>query len=85
NVGKGEHFQLVERAGGNLNGSTAADRTNYYQTLPSNRLNLGLWLEADRMRSLAVTDSNLDNQREAVKEERRLRIDNQPYVGAFQQ
>lgn len=85
NVGKGEHFQLVERAGGNLNGSTANDRTNYYQTLPSNRLNLGLWLEADRMRSLAVTDENLDNQREAVKEERRLRIDNQPYVGAFQQ
>lgn len=84
NVGKGEHFQLVERAGGNLNGSTSADRTNYYQTLPSNRLNLGLWLEADRMRSLAVTDENLDNQREAVKEERRLRIDNQPYVGAFQ-
>lgn len=85
NVDKAEHFQLVERAGGNLNGSTASDRTNYYQTLPSNRLNLGLWLEADRMRSLAVTEENFTNQREAVKEERRLRIDNQPYVGAFQQ
>jgi zinc protease len=83
NVKKGEHFQLVERAGGNLNGSTWDDRTNYYQTLPSNRLNLGLWLEADRMRSLAVTKENLDNQREAVKEERRMRIDNQPYATAF--
>ena len=83
NVQKGQHFQLVERAGGNLNGSTWDDRTNYYQTLPSNRLNLGLWLEADRMRSLAVTPANLDNQREAVKEERRMRIDNQPYATAF--
>jgi predicted Zn-dependent peptidase len=83
NVKKGEHFQLVERAGGNLNGSTWDDRTNYYENLPSNRLNLGLWLEADRMRSLAVTPANLDNQREAVKEERRMRIDNQPYATAF--
>lgn len=85
NVGKAEHFQLIERAGGNMNGTTSSDRTNYFQTLPSNRLNLGLWLEADRMRSLAVTEENFHNQREAVKEERRLRIDNQPYVGAFQQ
>jgi predicted Zn-dependent peptidase len=53
NVKKGAHFQIVERAGGSMNGSTADDRTNYYETLPSNRLNLGLWLEADRMRSLA--------------------------------
>jgi predicted Zn-dependent peptidase len=59
NVEKGAHFQLIERAGGNLNGSTSADRTNYYQTLPSNRLNLGLWLEADRMRSLAVTEASM--------------------------
>ena len=82
-VKKAEHFQLVERAGGQLNGSTAEDRTNFFEELPSNRLNLGLWLEADRMRSLAVTDSNLTNQREAVKEERRLRVDNQPYSGAI--
>jgi predicted Zn-dependent peptidase len=82
NVKKGEHFQFVERAGGLLNGSTQADRTNYYQTLPSNRLNLGLWLEADRMRSLAITPENLKNQQEAVKEEKRLRFDNQPYIGA---
>ena len=83
NVKKAEHFQYVERAGGQLNGSTQADRTNYWDLLPSNRLNLGLWLEADRMRSLAVTQANLDNQKEAVKEERRLRFDNQPYVGTF--
>lgn len=83
NVKKAEHFQLVERAGGDNNGSTNEDRTNYYQTLPSNRLNLGLWLEADRMRSLAITDSSFTNQREAVKEERRLRVDNQPYTGAI--
>ncbi|MEO8200606.1 MAG: pitrilysin family protein [Gemmatimonadota bacterium] len=82
-VRKAEHFQLVERAGGGLNGSTQTDRTNYYETLPSNRLNLGLWLEADRMRSLAITDSNFTNQRETVKEERRLRVDNQPYGAAI--
>jgi len=82
-VKKAEHFQLVERAGGSVNGSTAEDRTNFFESLPSNRLNLGLWLEADRMRSLAVTDSTFSNQREAVKEERRLRVDNQPYAGAI--
>ena len=83
NVKKGEHFQLVERAGGNMNGSTTEDRTNYYETVPSNRLNLALWLEADRMRSLAVTDSNFENQRNAVQEERRLRVDNPPYTKVF--
>lgn len=85
NVKKGEHMSLVQQAGGDMNGSTADDRTNYYQSLPSNRLNLGLWLEADRMRSLAITKENFENQRETVKEERRLRIDNQPYTGAFLQ
>ena len=82
-VKKTEHGQLVERAGGTYNGSTAEDRTNYYQTVPSNRLNLALWLEADRMRSLAITTENFENQRQAVKEERRLRVDNQPYASAF--
>ena len=85
NVKKGEHINLVSRAGGNMNGTTNIERTNYFEALPSNRLNLGLWLEADRMRSLAVTQANLDNQREAVKEEKRLRIDNQPYTGAIQE
>jgi predicted Zn-dependent peptidase len=83
NVKKGDHMAFVERSGGNMNGSTADDRTNYYESLPSNRLNLGLWLEADRMRSLKITKENFENQRETVKEERRLRIDNQPYTGAF--
>ncbi len=83
-VKKAEHFQLVSRAGGNENGSTTEDRTNYFETLPSNRLNLGLWLEADRMRSLAITQENFENQRQAVKEERRLRIDNQPYARPIQ-
>lgn len=83
NVKKGDHMALIERGGGNMNGSTADDRTNYYESLPSNRLNLGLWLEADRMRSLKITKENFENQRETVKEERRLRIDNQPYTGAF--
>jgi predicted Zn-dependent peptidase len=82
-VKKGEHMQLLERAGATFNGSTAEDRTNYFQAVPSNRLNLALWLEADRMRSLAVTDTNFDNQREAVKEERRLRVDNPPYTRVF--
>jgi zinc protease len=82
-VQKSEHGQLIERAGGNYNGSTAEDRTNYWETVPSNRLNLALWLEADRMRSLAITEDNFENQRQAVKEERRLRIDNQPYAAAF--
>jgi predicted Zn-dependent peptidase len=83
NLKKAEHFQLVQRAGGSLNGSTQEDRTNYFETLPSNRLNLALWLEADRMRSLAITQQNFENQRQAVKEERRLRFDNQPYQAAF--
>jgi predicted Zn-dependent peptidase len=83
NVGKREHGEYVQRAGGNNNGSTTQDRTNYYETLPSNRLNLGLWLEADRMRSLAVTNENFENQRDVVKEERRQRVDNQPYSNAF--
>jgi zinc protease len=83
NVGKMEHGQLIERAGGVFNGSTQPDRTDYFQVVPSNRLNLALWLEADRMRSLAITAENLDNQREAVKEERRLRVDNQPYSPTF--
>ena len=82
-VKKGEHFQLISRAGGSENGSTAEDRTNYFETIPSNRLNLALWLEADRMRALSITEENFHNQRETVKEERRLRIDNPPYAAAF--
>ena len=81
NVGKGEHFSLVQAAGGTLNASTWLDRTNYYETLPGHELELALWLEADRMASLlpAMTQEKLDNQRDVVKNERRWAVDNQPY------
>ncbi len=75
------HFAFIEQAGGSLNGSTWLDRTNYFETLPSNYLELGLWLESDRMGWLldALTQEKLDNQRDVVKNERRWRVDNQPY------
>src|SRR6266496_4374242 len=79
NVGKSEHFILVYNNGGTMNGTTNEDRTNYFEALPANQLELALFLEADRMRSLAVTQDNLDNQRNAVQEERRIGLDNQPY------
>ena len=83
NVKKAEHFQYIMKAGGTMNGTTSSERTNYFETLPASQLPLALWLESDRMRSLAVTQENLDNQREAVKEEKRLRYDNQPYGQIF--
>src|SRR5271169_6214664 len=79
NVGKGEHFILIENNGGGMNGTTNTDRTNYFENLPANQLDLGLFLEADRMKSLAVTQANLDNQRNAVQEEKRRSYDNQAY------
>ncbi len=79
NIGKGEHFTLVFNNGGGMNGTTNEDRTTYFEELPKNQLDLGLFLEADRMRSLNITQANLDNQRNAVQEERRQGIDNQPY------
>ncbi len=79
NVGPGEHFYLVFTKGGSMNGTTDNDRTLYFEVMPKNQLDLALFLEADRMRSLKVTKENLDNQRQAVKEERRLGLDNQPY------
>jgi predicted Zn-dependent peptidase len=81
NVAKGEHFALVQQAGGTLNASTWLDRTNYFETLPSHELELGLWLEADRLGGLlpAMTQEKLDNQRDVVKNERRSSVDNQPY------
>jgi predicted Zn-dependent peptidase len=80
NVGKMEHFQLITNRGGSANGTTSSDRTNYFERLPSNELELGLWLEADRMRSLAVNQENFENQRTTVMEERRQSYDNQPYM-----
>ncbi|HJU76177.1 MAG TPA: insulinase family protein, partial [Gemmatimonadaceae bacterium] len=81
NVGANEHFELIQRAGGTLNGSTWLDRTNYYETVPANYLELALWLEADRMGNLlpAMTQLKLDTQRDVVKNERRWSVDNQPY------
>src|SRR5678815_2046165 len=84
NVGKGEHFIYIENNGGGMNGSTSSDRTEYHETLPANQLDLGLFLEADRMRSLVINQSNLDNQRKTVQEERRQRYDNQPYGRSFE-
>ncbi|MCX6629697.1 MAG: pitrilysin family protein [Candidatus Solibacter sp.] len=84
NVGPGEHFYLVFAKGGSMNGTTNNDRTLYFEIMPKNQLDLGLFLEADRMRSLNVTRENLDNQRQAVKEERRLGVDNQPYGQAYE-
>jgi zinc protease len=83
-VGPGEHFTLVFNNGGNMNGTTNQERTLYFETLPSNQLDLGLFLEADRMWSLEITKENLDNQRNAVQEERRLGVDNQPYGKTFE-
>src|SRR5947199_10289523 len=79
NVGKSEHFILVLNNGGNMNGTTNEDRTNYFEALPANQLELALFLEADRMRSLLVTQENLDNQRHAVQEERQIGLDNAAY------
>ena len=85
NVGKGEHFSLLEAAGGrggsDVNGTTSWDRTDYFEQLPSNQVELALWLEADRMGTLlqAMDQAKLDNQREVVKNERRQSYDNQPY------
>jgi zinc protease len=83
NVPKGMHFATVESNGGTMNGSTHPDFTDYFEILPSNKLATGLWLESDRMRSLAINDENLKNQKEAVKQERRLNFDNQPYSTAI--
>jgi predicted Zn-dependent peptidase len=79
NIGRGEYTRLVQNAGGELNATTDFDRTFYYQVLPSNQLELGLWLESERMLHLKVDSIAVETQREVVKEERRLRLDNQPY------
>ena len=86
NVPKEMHFRYIEEAGGNLNGSTSIDKTNYYETIPSNSLELTLWLESDRMGFLldALTQDKLDNQKDVVMNERRQRYDNQPYGLAWE-
>jgi len=86
NVPKERHFRYIEEAGGNLNGSTSIDKTNYYETVPSNSLELALWLESDRMGFLldALTQEKLDNQKDVVMNERRQHYDNQPYGLAWE-
>jgi zinc protease len=79
NVAKGDHNRLIAGHGGELNGTTSSDRTSYYEVLPENELALGLWLEADRMRSLDVSQANFENQRKVVEEELRMRVTNAAY------
>jgi len=80
------HFKYIQDAGGTLNGTTWFDRTNYFETLPANELDLALWLESDRMGFFkpGITQEKLDNQREVVKNERRQSYENRPYGLAFE-
>src|SRR5262249_58969935 len=82
-VGKFEHVRIVNENGGTLNGSTRFDHTNYFEVMPSNALEIAMYLEADRMRSLKITPENLKNQQNVVSEEVRVNVLNQPY-GAFE-
>jgi zinc protease len=82
-VAKFEHVRIVNENGGTLNGSTRFDHTNYFEVMPSNALELAMWLEADRMRSLKITPETLKNQQDVVSEEVRVNVLNQPY-GAFE-
>lgn len=86
NVPKEKHFNYIQEAGGTLNGSTSIDRTNYYESVPSNFLEMVLWLESDRMGFMldGLTQDKLDNQKSVVMNERRERYDNQPYGRAFE-
>lgn len=86
NIDKEMHFRFIQEAGGTLNGSTSMDRTNYYESLPSDSLELALWLESDRMGYLipALTQEKLDNQKDVVMNERRQNYDNQPYGLAWE-
>jgi zinc protease len=85
-IAEEQHFKLVEEAGGDINGSTNTDRTNYFEVVPSSDLELALWLESDRMGYLlpAMTQKKLDGQRDVVKNERRQRVDNQPFGSQFE-
>lgn len=80
NIGRGEYSEIVEKNGGALNANTSQDRTYYYELLPSNQLELGLWLESERLLHAKVENTGIETQREVVKEEKRQRVDNQPYA-----
>ncbi|MDA8692661.1 insulinase family protein [Saprospiraceae bacterium] len=85
NIDRGEYDKYIEKAGGTLNANTSNDRTFYFEILPSNQLELGLWLESERLLHAKVEDKGIETQREVVKEERRQRIDNQPYGTILQE
>ena len=82
NIERGEYMQLIQNNGGALNANTTQDRTFYYEILPSNQLELGLWMESERMLHAKIDQAGVETQREVVKEEKRMRVDNQPY-GTF--
>jgi predicted Zn-dependent peptidase len=79
NIGKGEWFKIVSSNGGRNNANTTDDRTYYYEIFPSNKLELGLWMESERLLHPIIKQGGVDTQNEVVKEEKRLRVDNQPY------
>lgn len=79
NIGRGEWFKIVTANGGTNNANTTDDRTYYYEIFPSNNLQLGLWMESERMLHPVINQVGVDTQNEVVKEEKRLRVDNQPY------
>jgi len=79
NIDRGQYSSLVQKAGGALNANTSFDRTYYYELLPSNQVELGLWLEAERMKHAKIDETGVETQRKVVQEEKRERIDNQPY------
>ena len=85
NIGRGEIDKYVQKAGGTLNANTTFDRTYYYEVLPSNELALGLWIESERMLHARVDMKGIETQREVVKEERRQRVDNQPYGSVLEE
>lgn len=85
NIKRGEFDQYVEKAGGQLNANTSWDRTFYYEVLPSNQLELALWLESERLLHAKVETKGIETQREVVKEERRQRVDNQPYGSVLEE
>ena len=83
NIKRGEFDQYIAKAGGTSNANTKQDRTFYHETLPSNQIGLALWLESERMMHAKVEKEGIETQREVVKEEKRLRVDNQPYADAL--
>lgn len=85
NIDRGEYFKIVQKNGGTLNANTSFDRTFYYEVLPSNQLKLGLWLESERMLHLKIDSIGVETQRKVVKEERKQRLDNQPYGSILEQ